>query len=365
MFGLYSMLPLLILSETNLLPNRPRRISALRIVSMILINLAMLGVVTLAAAFVIETVRMHRLGSYLPPGTTYKFGDYSSHVVCTGAGSPTLVLEAGLGDDFLSWRRVQPALSGMTRVCSYDRAGYGWSTSRPGPRDTDDVAEELHSLIAEAHIEGPIVLMGHSAGGLFIRKYASLYPQGIVGMVFVDASTPTQVERLPAEFGVMEDFTWDKLFLPFGITRLRGRCGVTDASTPTLEQQLEWHDCTRNAFATTEQEERDFSRSCSEAKRTGPFGDIPILIFSQDPELHFGELPFSLATLQRAATTWNTLQEELKQLSPRSRRIIARGRTHYIQLLRPELVIREVEEMIGEIRGNQQPRQDYGSTTVR
>jgi len=163
----------------------------------------------------------------------------------------------------------------------------------------------------------------------------------------------------------MEDFTWDKLFLPFGITRLRGRCGVTDASTPTLEQQLEWHDCTRNAFATTEQEERDFSRSCSEAKGTGPFGDIPILILSQDPKLHFGELPFSLATLQRSATTWNTLQEELKQLSPRSRRIIARGSTHYIQILRPELVIREVEEMIGEIRGNQQPRQDYGSTTER
>jgi pimeloyl-ACP methyl ester carboxylesterase len=365
MFGPLSMLPLLIVSGTNLLPNRPRRTSALRIVSILLINLVLLGAVTLAAGLVIETVRMRRLGSYPPQGTTYKIGDYSSHLVCTGVGSPTLVLEAGLGDDFLSWRRVQPALSGITRVCSYDRAGYGWSSSRPGPRDTDHVAEELHALVAKAHIEGPIILMGHSAGGLFIRKYASLYPQGIVGMVFVDASTPTQVERLPAEFGIIEDFTWDKLFLPFGITRLRGHCGVTDPSTPALEQQLEWHDCTRNEFATSEQEERDFSQSCIEARDTGPFGDIPILILSQDPELHFGELPFSLATLQRAATTWNTLQEELKQLSPRSRRVIARGSTHYIQILRPELVIREVEQMIGEIRGNQPPRQDYGSTILQ
>jgi len=327
--------------------------------------LVLLGMVTLAAGWLIESVRMHRLGSNPPPGTRYQIGEYSSHLVCTGTGSPTLLLEAGLGDDFLSWRRVQPALSRVTRACSYDRAGYGWSAARSGPRDTDHVAQELHALVAEAHIDGPIVLMGHSAGGLFIRKYASLYPQGIVGMVFVDSSTPTQFERLPAEFGGVEDFTWDKLFLPFGITRLRGHCGVLDPSTPELKPQLEWHDCTKNAFATTEQEEKDFPQSCQEAKGTGPFGDIPILIFSQDPALHFGELPYSAATLQQAATTWNTLQEELKQLSPRSRRIIARGSTHYVQILRPVLVIGEVKHLIGEIRGSEPPRQDYGSTTTQ
>jgi pimeloyl-ACP methyl ester carboxylesterase len=206
--------------------------------------------------------------------------------------------------------------------------------------------------------------MGHSAGGLFIRKYATEYPQGIVGLVFVDSSTPTQFQRLPAELRGVEDFTWDKLFLPFGITRLRGHCGVTDPSTPELRPELEWHDCRLGAFATTEREEQDFPQSCNEAGDTGPFGDLPILIFSQDPALHFGESPFPVATMQRAATTWNTLQEELKTLSPRSRRIIARGSTHYIQIIRPELVLREVKRLIGEIRGSDPPPQDYGSTTI-
>ena len=297
----------------------------------------------------------------------YKVGGFDEHLVCTGAGSPTILLQSGLGDDYLSWRRVQPALSTVTRVCSYDRAGYGWSAARSGTRDIDRAVDEWHALVQQAGIQGPIVLMGHSAGGLAIRKYAALYPQGLVGMVFVDASTPTQFDRLPAELtrDDIEDFTWDKLFLPFGITRMRGHCGVEDASTPALSAQLQWHDCTAQTFATTEREEADFQQSCNETKGTGPFGDIPILIFSQDPALHFGDSPLPLATMQQAAATWNTLQEELKQLSTRSRRIIARGSTHYVHQLRPELVIPEVEHLIGEIRGAEPPRKDYGSTITQ
>jgi pimeloyl-ACP methyl ester carboxylesterase len=363
--GLPSVILLAIVTQRNLRPNQPRGTSAIRRFTLLLCALVALSFFILATAFLIETAHMHRLGSYPPPGVTYKIGDYDTHLVCTGTGSPTIVLEAGLGDDFLSSRRVQPALSGITRVCSYDRAGYGWSAARPGPRDTDHVALELHALLTLAHIDSPLVLMGHSAGGLFIRRYASKYPHGIVGLVFVDSSTPTQFKRLPAEFRVMEDFTWDKLFLPFGITRLRGHCGVTDPSTPDVNLQLEWHDCTRGAFATTEREEKDFPQSCDEAKDTGPFSDIPILIFSQDPALHFGGSPYPLVTMQQAAATWNTLQEELKRLSPRSRRIIARGSTHYVQVLRPELVIREVKHLIGEIHGSEPPRQDYGSTTTQ
>jgi pimeloyl-ACP methyl ester carboxylesterase len=343
---------------------RDRGIAALT-PAIVLGAVALFGIVIVAGGFLVETVRMHQLKSYSPPGLTYRIDRYDVHLVCTGTGSPTIVLEAGLGDDFLSWRRIQPALSGVTRVCSYDRAGYGWSAPRPGPRDTNHVAPELHTLLTQAGIEGPVVLMGHSAGGLFIRKYATLYPQGIVALVFVDASTPAQFERLPVEFRGVEDFTLDKLFLPFGITRLRGHCGVLDPTTPGMDPLLKWHDCTRRSFATTEREEGDFPFSCTEAKRTGPFGDIPVLIFSQDPAMHFGGAPYPLSVLQKGAATWNSLQEELKQLSPRSRRIIARGSTHYIQILRPELVIREVGQLIGEVRGTEPARHDYGSTTVQ
>jgi pimeloyl-ACP methyl ester carboxylesterase len=318
----------------------------------------------MAVAFCVESIRMQRLRAIAPPGEIYTIGGREAHLYCSGAGSPTLLLEAGLGDDFLSWRRVQPALSRITRVCSYDRAGYGWSSPLQGTRDTDHFVAELHDLVAAAHIDGPVVLMGHSMGGLVIRKYATVYPQGLVGMVFIDASTPSQTERLPKEFNVFDDYKWDKLLHPFGITRWRGHCGETDPQTPQYRGLLEYHDCTAQTFDTEVEEERDFRLSAHEAMNTGPFGQIPILIFSQDPALHFGE-PFSAAVDQQAAGTWYALQEELKQLSPRSRRIVARGSTHYVHQLRPELVIREVSHMIAEIRGEEPARSDYGSTTTQ
>lgn len=326
---------------------------------------ALLVVVALVAALVLESLRMRRLRAITPPGEIYRIGERKAHLVCSGAGSPTLLLEAGLGDDFLSWRRVQPALSRVTRVCSYDRAGYGWSSPLPGARDTDHFVSELHDLVAAANIEGQVVLMGHSMGGLIIRKYATVYPQGVAGMVFVDASTPTQVERLPREFSAEGDFSsMDKLLRPFGVTRMRGHCGAEDAATPEVNDLLRWHDCRRSVMETDDREAAAFAESCEETKGTGPFGEIPILIFSQDPALHFGEdVPLSAG--ERGAEVWNTLQEELKQLSPRSRRIIARGSTHYIHQLRPELVIGQVSHTIAEIRGEEPPRKDYGSTTTQ
>jgi hypothetical protein len=140
---------------------------------------------------------------------------------------------------------------------------------------------------------------------------------------------------------------------------------VEDPMTPEMKTELEFHDCRREVFDLTDQEEIDFDDSCREAKGTGPFGHIPILIFSQDPALHFGVSEFPLDVTRRAAATWNTLQEELKQLSPRSRRIIAKGSTHYIQVIRPELVTTEVAHLVAEIRGDEPPRHDYGATTTQ
>ena len=90
-------------------------------------------------------------------------------------------------------------LSKATRVCSYDRAGFGWSDPRPDPRDADHIVAELHGLLSAAAIAGPIVLIGHSIAGLYIRDYTARYPANVAGLVFVDASTPLQDDRFPAE----------------------------------------------------------------------------------------------------------------------------------------------------------------------
>jgi pimeloyl-ACP methyl ester carboxylesterase len=114
-------------------------------------------------------------------------GYYRLHIHCVGEGSPTVVLDAGLGGFSLDWSLVQPELAATTRVCAYDRAGYGWSDPSPQSRTPGQIVEELHTLLLNAGIEGPYMLVGHSAAGKHVRLYADRYPHDVVGMVLVDA----------------------------------------------------------------------------------------------------------------------------------------------------------------------------------
>ena len=153
------------------------------------------------------------------------------HLYCTGEGSPTIVLEAGVGDDSLAWAKVQPELSKTTRVCSYDRAGMGWSTPQPDPRDADTIASELHALLQQAGVRGPIVLMGHSMAGVYIRGYATRYPQDVVGLIFVDGATPLQDDHGSAELRAAMSIPKYQYYSfvmvsAMGLERLTGDCSA-------------------------------------------------------------------------------------------------------------------------------------------
>lgn len=326
--------------------------------------------VVAAAAFLNLALGARDRWLHPPPGSVLNVDGSRMHLYCTGSGAPTVILESGLGDDFLQWRKIQPALSQLSRVCSYDRAGYGWSDPRQGPRDSIHIADELHALLEQVGISGPILLMGHSAGGLHIRRYATKYPANVVGLVFVDASTPQQVNVLPPELVAPDDLRWPKLQTVFGLERLRGRCGQHDwtgmgtvpSDSPEFVAWLRTDDCMLSVLATTGREEDGFRLSCQEVSGTGPFGNLPILIFSEDPQYRpsFWE-PAQLFPV--FSKTWNSLQEGLKGLSPRSRRIIARRSSHYVQIDRPELVIAEAGHMIRSIQGIEPPPA-YGTTTI-
>ncbi len=334
----------------------------------------MLGVAVACAAFNLWMASRYRR-MYPPPGSLYQVDGYKMHLYCTGEGSPTVILEAGLGDDWLQWRKIQPALSRLTRVCSYDRAGFGWSDPRPSRRDSQNIADELHALLKQAGITGPLLLMGHSAGGLHIREYATIYPEGIVGLVFVDASTPGQMDQLPPQLVEPVDLRWAKVQTVVGIPRLRGRCGDHDwtgmgavpSDSPQFVAWLKADDCMLSVLKATEQEESAFRLSGQEVAGTGPYGDLPILIFSEDTEIvpAFWTAYYPASLHPAFAKAWYSLQEGLKNLSLRSRRIVAKGSSHYVQVDRPELVIAEVGHMIRTIQGWEPPPATYGSTTVQ
>ena len=108
------------------------------------------------------------------------------NLYCLGKGSPTVLLEAGLGNDMLTWRDVQGQIAQFTQVCAYDRAGYGFSDAAQLPADLNSVTDNLQRLILAAPIKTPIVLVGHSIGGEFATMFASKYRNEVAGMVLID-----------------------------------------------------------------------------------------------------------------------------------------------------------------------------------
>jgi pimeloyl-ACP methyl ester carboxylesterase len=340
-----------------------------RVTEMIVLTVVVLVAVALGSGATFNVVATQYFFAHHPvPGNFYDVDGYKMHLLCTGEGSPPVILDAGLGNDSLIWDNVQPDLSKITRVCSYDRAGFGWSEPRPDPRDADRIAHELHSLLNEAGIAGPVVLIGHSVAGLYIRAYAASYPQSVSGLVFVDSSTPLQEDRFPAEVAQafknesMEFQKLEWLYL-LGIPRVMGQCTPEEGFSESVRKMIAEDQCRPSLFAAIAQEDKSFRQSGNETIHTGPFGDLPILIFSEDPE-HSPPPDIPPQAAQSVSKVWNEMQEELKNLSTRSRRIVAKGSGHYVQIDRAGLLIEEVTSFVKQIRGEMPEPTDYGSTKV-
>jgi len=154
-----------------------------------LITLAAIGAIYQAIATQID------IRAYPAPGQMIDVGGRQLHIYCTGAntdGSPTVILETGLGSTSAAWAFVQPEVAKSTRVCSYDRAGMGWSELSPATRDAEHIAQELHTLLKNAKVPSPFVLVGWSYGGLYVREYVGQYSEEVAGLVLLDSSHPDQ-----------------------------------------------------------------------------------------------------------------------------------------------------------------------------
>ncbi len=130
--------------------------------------------------------------TYTAQGTIFEVNGRAMHLYCIGQGSPTVILESGVGGNTLLWAYIQPTIAETTRICSYDRAGYGWSEISTSVRTGEQLVNELHNLLEVGQIEPPYVLVGHSFGGIVIRSFASTYPDDVAGLVLLDSAHPNQ-----------------------------------------------------------------------------------------------------------------------------------------------------------------------------
>lgn len=312
----------------------------------IVLTLLVFLLVLLMAGFLYENISEARDRRFNPmKGQLVDVSGRKMHIYCTGDGGPTVILDSGLGDSYLSWHKVQPEIAKFTRVCSYDRAGLGFSDPSSEPRTSRVIAEELHALLQAANISPPYVIIGHSMGGYNVRVYASMYRSDIVGMVLVDASHPDQESRFPPELKNLEG-SWSReaefiaYSMPFGVPRFIGLCD----NDPTSRAA----DC--NAHAAREQlaEIRAFPESAAETAATGSLGDLPLAVLSHDPDRPSSDLPPEIAKPTNEA--WEQMQVELSHLSTRGTQIIAKNSAHYIQIDRPDMVIDAVRNIVAQAR---------------
>ncbi|HSL31516.1 MAG TPA: alpha/beta hydrolase [Anaerolineales bacterium] len=249
----------------------------------------MIGIITLAAVgAVYQTIATAMDRRALPaPGQRIDVGGYSLHLYCTGqnmGGRPTVILETGLGATSSSWGWIQPEIAKTTRVCAYDRAGMGWSDPSPAPRDAQNIATDLHTLLQNAQIPGPYVLAGWSYGGMYIRQYAAQYPDEVVGMVLLDSSSPEQCISTPdtqAQCDTMAiTFTLAPILTRFGVLRLMGlSMPASGLPSPQNEELLASFSATKD-WVTQSAEFFASPSTRGQGLNSESRGDIPLFVLS-------------------------------------------------------------------------------------
>lgn len=295
------------------------------------------------------------LHHYPPPGQMVSVGGHRLHLYCMGAGSPTVVIETGIGTDWTSWQLVSSRLVQRGRVCVYDRAGYGWSEAGPVPRTARQVATELHLLLSNAGIAEPYILIGHSFGGYVARIYAAQFPDSVSGIVLVDpmhedersAASRAESTSTPAAGSRNRPIVNDVLALipPLGITRLvrlyKGEQGLSD-ETRTWPSSFKYRLVIGSSLAqlVTERNEYDsLSESEAQARATGFPRDIPLTVITA-----LRTLPAPNVAAVEFPPFHRELQAQLAHLSASGKQIIADKSGHMIQIYQPELIVDAVTD---------------------
>jgi pimeloyl-ACP methyl ester carboxylesterase len=332
---------------------------------------ALLGIATLArvaaAQGVTQTPAMVTNMALIQPARLVDIGrGRRMNIYCIGHGSPIVIFEAGLGDQIRAWAMVQPAIAKVTRACSYDRAGLGFSDSSGRPGTAENAVDDLHRLLAAASVKPPYVLVGHSLGGLYMQLFADRYRSEVAGMVLVDPVSFDQGNRYNALDPAMT--VENRKFVRFlhdqcipaarkgyvGEASLFKKCvGEADPhfsaafnhgflanhSTPKYMQAAwsEW----ANVFTVSSDEVRAAKRS---------YGGMPLVVLSRAP---FPRQPHETQMMRDAKNyLWVEMHDDIAALSTRGVNEIVPGAGHYIQFDKPGAAIDAIQQVIDTVRAD-------------
>lgn len=236
------------------------------------------------------------------------------HLSCRGSGTPTVILESGLGETSAYWGWIAPMVARDTRVCVYDRAGRGRSDAAPAPRDGVGVATDLHTLLA--HVPGPFVLVGHSSGAQYVRIFAGRYPSEVAGVVLLDPQPSEALTRLPSFPAFYRIFRRVSALFP-SLARVGAARLVSLADSSGLPPEARE---VRRVYSSSARSSRSLRDE---------FAQLPIALAQAGSVRSLGDLPLIVVTAARGAQEgWLPLQAEMAALSTNSLHQVLPNATH-------------------------------------
>jgi pimeloyl-ACP methyl ester carboxylesterase len=280
-------------------------------------------------------------------------GDYNLHLNCTGGGegAPTVVMDSGLGGTVLDWQLVQPELAKSARVCTYDRAGMGWSDSGNQPRTSRQIVKELRTVLGNAGVRGPYVLVGHSFGGTNMQVYASRYPDKVAGMVLVDSAVEDEKAVAMTQSHLPSPLLM-KIFATIGLTRLPYTLGGETSGLTSPEHEEEQAAISthrRHVFAVAD-ETSSLEESFDE-NRTDPMslGDKPLMVLTAG-SVQLKGTGLSQEQMNLIDELHSESQAALTRRSENSKQIIVEDSGHYIHVEQPGLVTDAIRQVVEAAR---------------
>ena len=271
-----------------------------------------------------------------PPGHLVDIGGYRLHLWCTGEGAPAVILDAGLGGTSAGWGFVQPEVARFTRVCSYDRAGMGYSDPGPSPRTARRIANELAELLARSRIAGPVVLVGESIAGFNVRVFASDHPERAAGLVLVDASHEDDAHEVPG----MARFV--PLLSTIGVFRLLGVSfgQSVESLAPSVRRYAQATSMRAGGYRAAADEIIHLREAVSEVRSSRRRLTIPVLV---------------VTGARGADENWRRLQQDQASLSERGCLITAPQSGHVVAIDQPEIVVDAIRTVVETAQGHDVP----------
>ncbi len=308
---------------------------------------------------------------FTPPGKLLDVGGWRLHLNCTGearAAQPTVILEAGLGDFSVEWSLVQPGVAKFARVCSYDRAGDGWSELGPHPRTLRQIVYELHTLLDKAGVKPPLVLVGHSYGGWLVRLYASTYPTDVAGMVLVEAGADNPWRMMPD--GKLVRSSELAKGEPMSAVKVSNPLRVSDIPPSALSQMKAG---AQSLAKNPNEPPRDKLPSEAQRMRAWALARVEHIAAGVNPFEHeelaglraeraksqypLGDLPLIVLTRGISEENSKALEEEHRRdhaavaaMSRNGKLVVAARSGHHVQLDEPELVTKAIQDIVTAAR---------------